>query len=213
MRIHTVFITHDRLHLTKIALETYLETVNVPYSYVVVDNASTDGTREWLQDSAHPYLLLDENRYPGFACNRGWEMAPPDADFLHRADNDFRFLSNWCQEVQRRFRQPSIGQVGLRTDREEVWARLNVGGNNVIRRSLWDRGLRYDERPWTEYDASMSEDAYFSPQVQRMGMGWTRVKRPCIQPLEDYDFSEGSYYRRSLGARQIPIPGDEPSDS
>ena len=82
MNIHTVLVTYNRLDLTKQALASYLETVTGPFSLTVVDNGSSDGTREWLMnpsptDFKVSVILLPENKYPGYACNRGWEQAPP----------------------------------------------------------------------------------------------------------------------------------------
>lgn len=207
MKLHTVFVTHNRLELTKQAISSYLETVTVPYSFVVVDNDSSDGTQEWLrQEHGSNIILLRENRYPGFATNLGWSFAPEDATHLQRADNDFAFLPDWCWRVREAFTSYRlIGQVGLRTDEEELYAKYNVGGNNVIRRKLWTLGLRYDERPWTDreaYPPGFSEDSYFSPAVRALGYKWRRVSEPCIVSLASGDWSD-EYYQRSYGDRAI----------
>jgi glycosyltransferase involved in cell wall biosynthesis len=212
MKLHTVFITYNRLELTKQAVRSYLETVSVPYFLVISDNGSTDGTEQWLMEewdhNPSELLLIPQNRYPGFACNRGWEVADGSATHLHRADNDFKFLPGWCEEVEERFQDPALGQLGLRTDEEEQWAQWNVGGNCIIRRELWDQGLRYDERPWTEYPPGYSEDSIFSPAVEKLGYRWERVKRPCIQSLASGDWSD-PYYQESYRARRIePNPAD-----
>jgi GT2 family glycosyltransferase len=206
MKLHTVFITYNRFDLTLQAVSSYLETVSVPYSYLLVDNGSTDGTVEWLEQDVHG-ICLGENRYPGYACNLGWANAPEDATHLHRADNDFAFLPGWCEEVERIFGSNKVGQVGLRTNEEEMYAQWNVGGNCVIRRELWDRGLRYDERPWTEFPPGYSEDSFFSPAVEALGYTWTRVKRPCIHSLASGDWSD-PYYAKSYGDRRIEAPTD-----
>jgi hypothetical protein len=211
VKLHTVFITHNRLELTKRAIASYLETVSVPWSAWVVDNASTDGTREYFSEvySANK-ILLDENRYPGYACNRGWSYVPYDATHLHRADNDHIFLPGWCEHVQERFESDrKIGQVGLRTAAEEGHIQQNTGGNCVIRRELWDAGLRWDERTWPELRDQIApghtEDSLFSPAVKAMGYRWTRVKRPCIQPIspETYDDPDWPYYVKSFTDRGI----------
>jgi len=202
VKLHTVFITYNRLELTKQAIESYLDTVSVPSTICVVDNGSTDGTQQWLKTTPYLTLLFPENKYPGFACNAGWEMAPPDCKFLHRADNDHGFLPGWWEEVERIFGSEKVGQVGLRMDSEEPSGHYNVGGNNVIRKLLWDKGLRYDERPWPEYPPGYSEDSFFSPAVEQMGYTWTRVKRPCIRELEAAN-ADDPYYRHSWGARRI----------
>lgn len=210
MKLHSVIISYNRLDLTQLAIESYLATVTLPYTLFVVDNGSEQATRDWLFENAVNYSLvpLQENRYPGYACNRGFELAPPDATHLHRADNDFRFLPGWCKEVRARFGSPTLGQLGLRTDAEECFAKWNVGGNMILRRELWDNGLRYDERPWPEYPAGYSEDSFLSPTVVEMGWKWNRVRRPCIESLASGDWRD-PYYAASYGDRGIkPNPAD-----
>ncbi len=209
MKLHTVIVSYNRQHLTEQAITSYLETVTVPYTLTVVDNGSDRETQEWLMFNGLPHevLLLGENKYPGYATNRGFELAPAEATHLQRADNDFRFLPGWCEQVQDTF-QPRVGQVGLRTDEEELHCAYNVGGNMIIHRELWNRGLRYDERPWREYPNGISEDSYMGPAVLKLGYRWTRVKKPCIQNLATGDWTD-PYYQQSYGDRGIgpkPMP-------
>ena len=210
MKIHTVFITYNRLELTKRAIKSYFETVTVPHTVVVVDNASHDGTQDWLNSQflaghLNEIILLDENKYPGYACNRGWSLAPDDATHLHRADNDFIFLPGWVDEVAKRFARPDAGQVGLRTAEEELFTLQNVGGNCMISREIWDEGLRYDETPWTEYPAGFTEDSYFSPEVKRRGYMWFRVRKPCIEAISSED-PDDPYYQQTWADRRIGPP-------
>jgi glycosyltransferase involved in cell wall biosynthesis len=216
MKLHTVFITYNRLELTKRAIESYLETVG---EYVdrplVVDNGSTDGTVEWLlKYEPVDFILLKENHYPGHATNRGWSDVRRNATHLHRADNDMEFLPGWCEEVERIFQNPKVGQVGLRTDEEEQFVQRNTGGNCVIRRELWDQGLRWDERPWPELRKKggdgWTEDSFFSPAVKKLGYTWTRVKRPCIRNLASGDWKD-PYYQESYGIRGIRPRRDDPT--
>lgn len=215
MKLHTVFITYNRLELTKRAIESYLRTVSVPYSWYVVDNNSTDGTQQWLTDrfkedwfwnEVMTYRLFVNNLYPGRACNAGWLDAPSDATYLQRADNDFIFLPGWCEEVERKFNEnPLLGQLGLRTNEEELNNGHNVGGNCVIKRSLFDAGLRYRETPWPEIKVpGYTEDSFMSPDVKKMGFEWGRVDRPCIQSISVEDPSD-PYYQTTWAARGIKI--------
>jgi GT2 family glycosyltransferase len=152
MHLHSVIISFNRLELLQQCYHSYKETVSVPYSLMIIDNASDNETRRWLSREVSPQdhvIFLEHNRFPGYACNRGWEQMPPQTTHLHRSDNDFAYLHGWCEAWLRSFKSKSkIGQVGLRTDHEEQFHPNNVGGNNVILRELWERGLRYDERPW-----------------------------------------------------------------
>ena len=210
MNIHTVMVTYNRLQLTKQAVESYFETRTGPGTLVVVDNASTDGTVEWLLRWEEEYPLnfqfLPENMYPGFATNRGWEHAPEDTVLLHRADNDFVFLPDWETHVRLHFTaNERLGQLGLRTDEQEAFNPHNVGGNCVIRKQLWDEGLRYDERPWPKIAKKVpgyTEDSYLSPAVNRMGWEWGRVKQLCIQPIQEDD-PDDAYYIQTWKDRKI----------
>lgn len=215
-RIHSVIVSYNRMALTAQAVETYMDTVTLPATLVVVDNGSDEETVAWLKllDEWFPNLgviLLGENRYPGYATNWGWAIAPPETTLLHRADNDFAFLPGWCDEVTAQFdANPMLGQLGLRTDEEEGHNTHNVGGNNVIRRELWDQGLRYDERTWPEISRKVkgyTEDSFLSPRVKYMGWEWGRVSRPCIRSLSveapgDPDYDSG-YYERTWADRGI----------
>ncbi len=195
-------VTYDRLYATQKSLESYLETVSVPWTLTIVDNGSGMETVDWLTGSGFDdVLLFDTNMYPGYACNRGWARAPADATFLHRADNDWAYRPGWCDQLIEAFQDPKVGQVGLRTQKEEP-VKWNVGGNNVIRRELWDAGLRYDERPWTELPAGHSEDTYLSPAVEKMGYRWTRVAQPCIYGVS-VESKDDPYYVASYTARRI----------
>jgi len=210
VKLHTVVISYNRLELTKQVIETYHATVSVPHSIVVVDNGSDDDTVHWLQRShalgMFGLILLGRNFYPGYACNRGFAWAAEDASFLHRQDNDFAFLPGWCDELWQAFQDPAVGQVGLRTDDEELNAPWNVGGCNVIRRELWDQGLRWDERPWSELGGT-TEDYYWSQGVKNLGYRWTRVARPSILTLASGDLTD-PYYIESYGVRGI-VNADE----
>lgn len=206
MIIHSVVISYQRLDLTQQAVASYLETVTVPYTLWVVDNGSDENVTDWIlgnADSFH-YLLLGENKYPGYACNQGFERASDDATILHRADNDWKFLPGWCDEIAERFAaNPLLGQLGLRTGDEELHNGHNVGGNCAFRRQIWEEGLRWDERPWPKIKTmGYTEDSFMSPEVNNMGWEWGRVLKPCIQSLADenpYD----DYYIKSWKDRGI----------
>ena len=209
MNLHTVMVTYNRLELTKQAIQSYLETRTGPSYLIVVDNGSEDGTEEWLMSTEYEgdeVRLLRGNKYPGFACNRGWELATPDTVLLHRADNDFVFLPDWETHVRLMFTaNPRLGQLGLRTDDEELHNSHNVGGNCVIRKELWDAGLRYDERPWPKIAKKVpgyTEDSFLSPQVREMGWEWGRVQQPCIRPISVEDPSD-PYYVKAWADRGI----------
>jgi glycosyltransferase involved in cell wall biosynthesis len=211
VKLHTVFITYNRRDLSERALVSYFNTVSVPHTVVIADNGSSDGTQEWIAGLFRDqiimgYVQFKTNVYPGPACNEGFAKAPDDATHLHRADNDFEFLPGWCDEVERSFGHiRKLGQLGLRTPDEEN-SSVNVGGNCVIDRRLWDAGLRWDERPWPqlaeEVGHGWTEDSLMSKEVRNRGWTWGRVRAACIAPIGAEDPTD-PYYVQSWRDRRI----------
>jgi GT2 family glycosyltransferase len=202
MILHSVIVSYQRLELLRRTVESYLETVSVPYTLWAVDNGSSDEVLDYLAYETNLHLLpLGENRYPGFACNRGFERVDSDeVTHLHRSDSDMEYLPGWCEAALERF-DAATAIVGLRTDEEELHTELNTGGTAVIRRDVWDEGLRYVETPWVD---DMTEDWRLCQDAKKMGYLWTRVRRPAVVHLgAAHARLSDPYYQASFGARKI----------
>lgn len=202
MILHTVVVSFQRLELLKRTIHSYRETVSVPHNLLVVDNGSDDDVIEWLNDnlSNRNVIYLGENRYPGFACNHGFATAKPETTHLHRSDSDMLYLPGWCDNAQEAFAKcKNVALVGLRTAEEELNTQLNTGGTALIRRDVWDQGLRYDESPWVD---DMTEDWKLCKDIELMGYQWARVSEPSVRHLADHDLSH-PYYRHSFGVRGL----------
>lgn len=196
MRLLVVMICHNRLKYSKRTANFLHGTVSVPYKFVVVDNASDDGTDKWIiQQSRIPmidgYILNESNRYPGAATNQGWEYGlkeiMPDATHLMRLDNDMWLNLGWDLEAEKYFKKiPQLGQLGLDWDAvkdhpetlvEYNGMKLNhwpgtVGGPCIIPKKVWDEGYRYSEEPWhneTPGVPQMQEDSKFSHALMQKG--------------------------------------------
>jgi glycosyltransferase involved in cell wall biosynthesis len=109
-------VTYNRLEYTKKAVESWLDTTK-DADLVIVDNGSTDGTREWILKEGLPHIFNDRNLFPGAATNIGWHAGMKifgKPDLLHRSDNDVEYLPGWREEVEEKFEQmPTLGQLGL----------------------------------------------------------------------------------------------------
>lgn len=227
MKLLTVMVTFNRLAYTKKTLKNYLSTVDVPNFLVVVDNNSTDGTREWLEQQRDKgkinYLILnDENTYPGKATNKGWETGLyyyPEATHLMRLDNDMNLSEDWCEIADKYFNTiPKLGQLGLDFGPLEDYDCKyaveehngltinpfpgNVGGTNIITRKVYEDGLRYDETPWNHSieEPTPQEDSKFSQAIARAGylFGHSTTKIGwTIDEWEDYP----EYYIKTLTDR------------
>jgi glycosyltransferase involved in cell wall biosynthesis len=195
MKLLICLITYDRLAYTKRTLRTLYQTTELPYYLVIVDNASTDGTIEYLKkhekrEKVDKIILNPENYYPGKATNIGWAEGLkeyPDATHLMRLDNDMQLEKGWQTAAESYFKAiPELGQLGL--DHEAIehpkaalrvleinGKKLNpwpgcVGGPNIVRRKVWDLGARYMDLRWDDGRRSpLQEDSQFSRAIQNMG--------------------------------------------
>lgn len=176
--IHTVITSYKRKELTAQTLDGYLNTVTMPHSIVIVDNGSPPDTVEWLNSLTIPVIFLSANYYPGYAINRGWEKMPRETTLLHRIDNDLLLLPGWCDDVIESFKNPLVGQYGGLAEGGMEWLTTNklypsgkagwpVGAHSIISRTLYDKGLRYSERPWTA--GGTLEDNQLTLDVWSMG--------------------------------------------
>lgn len=198
--LHTVIVSYNRLPLLKQTLDSYYQTVTLPFNLVIVDNGSDFETTDYLRHTNHQVIYLDSNMYPGFATNHGFALASSGATLLHRSDNDIEYLPGWCDEVAEKFDlYPILGQLGLRT-LEEEGPHAAVGGNCVIRRELWEQGLRYSENPWTPN--TPFEDGLMASAIRRLGSSWARVERPCVIH-RGLARSDDPYYQRTFADRGI----------
>lgn len=190
MKLLICMITFNRLPYTKRTLRTLWATIQVPYYLVIVDNASTDGTQEYLgnlveRNRANHVIFNTENYYPGKACNIGWREGLeeyPDATHLMRLDNDMHFEKGWDLRSQEYFKNiDRLGQLGLDFDGGEnkVPQYYNgmgliefpgcVGGPCIIRREIFDSGMRYDESRWEGSRSKLQEDSRFSREIKNDG--------------------------------------------
>jgi glycosyltransferase involved in cell wall biosynthesis len=198
----TVVVTHDRLPYTRRTIASLTGTTGY---LVAVDNNSTDGTQEWLAShdcKADHVIYSDRNLFPGAATNIGWHEGLkrfPEATLLHRSDNDIEYADGWTDVVEEAFAaHTELGLFGVLNLREDFpqgqplnpytvngvtvnrfWPRL--GGNVVMRRSLWDDGLRWEPGEWKP--GGQDEDAQMSGLVENAGYYHANAVEPIAGNL------------------------------
>lgn len=216
MRLLIALVTFNRLEYTKRTLETLLGTLELPYYLIIVDNNSSDGTQDYLKQlfddgKCNKIMLCSDNYYPGKATNLAWAEGLkyyPEATHLMRCDNDMHFEKGWDIKAQEYFEKiDRLGQLGL-----DYWGGeekppiiingmgLNewpgaVGGPNIIKRSIWNGGVRYDESRWEGSRDKVQEDSRLSRDIKGYGylvghmsekLSWTFADESNWQDYPDY---------------------------
>ncbi len=98
--------TYNRLDLTKRMLDSFFRNTIGPYRLIIVDNASTDGTQEWLKEMVKENMAMihlhfnDKNEGIAVGRNQGLELANkygPDDEYLCTIDNDIELPKDWLR--------------------------------------------------------------------------------------------------------------------
>jgi GT2 family glycosyltransferase/glycosyltransferase involved in cell wall biosynthesis len=130
-RVTVIVLTYNNLDLTKkclLSIENNDDYNNL--ELIIVDNASTDGSQEWLTEFAHTrthvkLILNDKNL--GFAAgnNRGLEVAT--GEYLVLLNNDTQVTRGWIFDLIRHLRKdPKIGLIGPVTNNIGNEAKVDV---------------------------------------------------------------------------------------
>jgi glycosyltransferase involved in cell wall biosynthesis len=115
MTIDLVFITYNRLEYTKLALASVLADPTEEFSLTIWDNASTDGTVEYLKNCAGDRRIADivfssQNIGQIEAVNKIW--ASSKADLLGKLDNDCLVTPGWTRILAQAHNDiPNLGVV------------------------------------------------------------------------------------------------------
>lgn len=109
-----IILTYNNLEYNKGVLKSIRKyTKEGTYEVIMVDNMSTDGTREWLGEQTDIKVILnDENTGFPRGCNIGIAAAEKDSDIL-LLNNDIEVCYNWLNNLQTAlYSRPEIGCVG-----------------------------------------------------------------------------------------------------
>lgn len=136
-RISVVVLTYNNLNLTQACLDSLLVDSDYPQlEIVVVDNASTDGTPDWLRgwQADHPQakVILNE-RNLGFAAGNNVGLAAATGDYLVILNNDTVVTKGWALTLLRPLQaDPQAGLVGPVTNNIGNEARVETTYGNDL---------------------------------------------------------------------------------
>ena len=116
--VSLVMFTYDRIEYTREALCTLMKNTDYPFDLYIVDNYSTDGTREWLETVRleYPDRIKDirfnptNEGLPG-PTNDFWRRV--DSELIGKVDNDTLVPPGWLERlVEAHQKIPELAVVG-----------------------------------------------------------------------------------------------------
>lgn len=117
MLVSIILVTYNGLPFTRRCVESVLKyTVDIPFELIFVDNASSDGTPDFLRTLPQTQVVVNaENRGFAAACNQGLHLA--QGNYLVLLNNDTVVTEGWLQKLLAHVqRHPNVGAVGPRSN-------------------------------------------------------------------------------------------------
>jgi GT2 family glycosyltransferase len=120
-RVSVIVVTHNGLAYTRMCLATLLSGGWVAGDeLIIVDNASSDGTPEYLQQlvQANPWVQAQFNELNrGFAAANNQALAKATGEVLVLLNPDTLLTQSWREGLLRHVKDESVGMVGPVTNR------------------------------------------------------------------------------------------------
>jgi GT2 family glycosyltransferase len=120
-RATVVVVTHGNLHFTKLCFVSVIHnSADVPFELIVVNNASADGTADYLRQlaaaNAQVRLILNDTNL-GFAAANNQALAIARGETFVLLNNDTIVPPGWLSRLADHLRDRSIGLLGPVTNR------------------------------------------------------------------------------------------------
>lgn len=143
-----VIVTHNALDFTRRCLDSVRSYTDEPYELIVVDNASSDGTVEFLREQPDIRLIANaENRGFPAAVNQGVEVAEGEQILL--LNGDVLVTTGWLRrQLEALAADPGIGLVGPVTNCTAGMQRVECGYRELseLEEFAWNWGKAYAGR-------------------------------------------------------------------
>mgnify|MGYP001171398301 CR=1 FL=1 len=143
-----VIVTHNQWRHTRACLESIHLRTDLPYEIILVDNASTDGTPEFVSQFPDVQLIRNEtNRGFPAAANQGILVSRGEQVLL--LNNDTIVTTGWLERLLGAFNnQPDIGLAGPVTNRISGEQQVSVSYDDLAQLDgfAWDWGKQHQRQ-------------------------------------------------------------------
>lgn len=169
-RLCAVMVTYNRLDILKSTLAHVLNQEYKPTNIIIVDNNSTDGTKEYLQtlldDQRIKTIHLDTNMGAGYAISQGMKLGLKlnEFDYFWVLDDDSYYKSNVLKDLVAHISKSDFALVGL-------------SGSNI---RFGTKRKVYTTDPLTEVDYALVDGAIIRGDViKKIGTTCERFFMMC----------------------------------
>ena len=152
MKVSFIIPLYNRLDLTQPCLASLQATIpsGLDHEILLVDDGSTDGTREWIQTLGTPYRALLNDRNLGYAATNNRGAAATTGDILALLNSDLVLTPRWLEPMLAILRRkPAAGIVGNVQFRAATGELDHIGfGIGLTGKPHHDESLHWLWAPW-----------------------------------------------------------------
>lgn len=155
-KVSLIMLTYNQLGDTQLCLQS-IERFTSDYELIIVDNASSDGTVEFLNAYAatNPRVrVIANHENKGFAGGNNVGMAMARGEYMVLINNDTIVTDGWIEKMLAVFdRHPDVGLVGPRSN--------YVAGLQLVRDARYDSidSMHEFSQAWTEQHEGQDRSA------------------------------------------------------
>ena len=115
-KVSIIVLAFNQLEYTRQCIDSILANTRQPYELILVDNASSDGTPDYLRSIGGARVILNSENL-GFAAGNNVGLAVASGDYIVLLNNDAVVTEGWLDRlVTPMERDPNIGFVGPRSN-------------------------------------------------------------------------------------------------
>lgn len=191
-KVSIVILSYNTLEMLKMCIQS-IRAFNYIHSYeiVVVDNASTDGSVEWLKHQKDLKVILNQKN-EGFpvGCNQGIKIAEPDNDIFLLNSDTLLFENSLFWLRMGLYEENNVGSTGSITN--------HAGNEQMIGTSFLD----LDEYYSFARENNILMDHPYEPKFYLIGFALL-IKRCALDEigLLDRRFTPGQFEDNDFGLR------------
>lgn len=136
MKASIVIVTYNNLErYTKKCFNSIVDSLSSyqDYEIIFVDNASSDGTREWLRSVEKKFsnvIVLYNNKNEGYARANNIGIMNSSGDYIVLLNNDTVVSHDWLETLIEKFNSENIGLVGPITNSITSLQEVSIPGIN-----------------------------------------------------------------------------------
>jgi GT2 family glycosyltransferase len=127
-------------HYMKLCLDSLLATNYPHFEVVVVDNGSTDGSRDFIKSNYPKVKLIEHDRNYGYTLGYNLVIGKIQTEYIALINNDIVAETNWLKELMVHIKDDYVAAVVPKMKFPDKKRINSAGGNCDIFGTGWNRG-------------------------------------------------------------------------